>query len=70
MKIQSFQCNIPIPDLKISIETKSDEQNKRFMSFCTVRSLLKPKLFFFVKKCGGFKNAKIKNLSHRIFSFT
>ena len=65
MKIQSFQCNIPIPDLKISIETKSDEQNKRFMSFCTVRSLLKPKLFLLLKKCGGFKNAKIKNLSHR-----
>ena len=65
VKIQSFQCNIPIPDLKISIQTKSDEQNKRFMSFCTGRSLLKPKLFFSLKKCGGFKNAKIKNLSHR-----
>ena len=65
MKIQSFQCNIPIPVLKISIGTKSDVQNKRFMSFCTVRSLLKPKVFFSLKRCGGFKNAKIKNLSHR-----
>ena len=65
MQIQSFQCNIPIPDLKISIETKSDEQNKRFKSFCTVRSLLKPKVFFSLKKCGGYKNAKIENLTHR-----
>ena len=58
MKIQSFQCNIPIPDLKISIETKSDEQNKRFMSFCTVRSLLKPKLFYFVKKMWRLQKSK------------
>ena len=58
MQIQSFQCNIPIPDLKISIETKSDEQNKRFKSFCTVRSLLKPKVFFFVKKMWRLQKCK------------
>ena len=49
MQIQSFQCNIPIPDLKISIETKSDEQNKRFVILCSKVSI-EAILFFFVKQ--------------------
>ena len=65
MQIQLFQCSIPIPDLQISIKTKSDEMNKRLKSFDTVRLLLKLKLSFFIKKCGGFQTAKIKNLSHQ-----